>query len=91
MTNQHWDTWIDWDNANGAAMDYGRYEPGSMATAPANLSLAPGSVNHAYDPRYWHAEHLPATVEPGLTYWLGPGLILLSRFVLPILGCGNDP
>ncbi len=81
MTDQRWDTWIDWDN--GSKVEVREME--------SSFSLEAGSVNFAYDPRFWHAEHLPATVECGLTYWLGPGLVLLSRFVLPILGCGNDP
>ncbi len=46
MTDQRWDTWIDWDNANGAAMDFGRFEPGSVCYGRSPCENALSDVRH---------------------------------------------
>lgn len=56
------------------------------------LSLAPGSINYAHDPRFWITEELPTWVHAGTVYHSDPynrGILLRTRVVLPIRGCGN--
>ncbi len=56
------------------------------------FSTEPGSVNAAYNPRYWVAEELP---RQALAYFrtipivdarVAPVIVMRTRFVLPIKG-----
>jgi hypothetical protein len=65
----------------------------------SDLDLKPGSVNLAYDPRYWVCEPVPVNRKFVDNYrsipvfgvdFIDPPLIFRTRFVLPIRGAGNQ-
>ena len=83
-------------------MAIGKMFPGGIGADDPRFSLAPGSVNTAFDSKYWVAERAPLKYLDGghfsvfrgiplrLVENLHPPLIFRTRFVLPIRGAGND-